>query len=194
MAAKGEIASDAGVPVVASHSFSDAWKDPDILFVPGNTLALFDQLENPRILDFLADRGTRAGWITSVCNGSLLLGASGLLHGYKAAAYWYTREYLAHFGAKPVADRVVIDRNRATGGGMTAGIDFGLTMLGHLVDNTHGQLAELIFEYAPEPPYGTGRPELASEETRQTALSIVANLMPVERIAKLKARAAPRTL
>jgi cyclohexyl-isocyanide hydratase len=190
---KGDVASDGGVTIRATHDFSDAWRDPDILFVPGNTLALFGQLEDDRTLDFLASRGSRAGWVASVCNGSLLLGAAGLLHGYKAASYWYTREYLAHFGAQPVADRFVIDRNRATGGGMTAGIDFGLSILGHLMGEDAGRVFELLFEYAPQPPFGTGRPELAPEATLQTARGLCRQLMPVERIKDLKVRPAPVT-
>ncbi len=188
---KGAVDSDGGVSVNATHDFSNAWINPDILFVPGNTVSLFAQLEDERTIDFVADRGGRAKWVTSVCNGSLLLGAAGLLHGYAAASYWYTREYLSHFGAIPTADRVVIDRNRVTGGGMTAGLDFGLTMLGHLLGEPMGRVSELLFEYAPQPPYGTGRPELAPAETLQTALGIVGKLMPVERIQSLKVRPAP---
>ncbi len=127
---KGIVDSDAGVSVQATEDFGSCWKDPDILFVPGNSIHLFKQLQDDRTIDFIADVGSRAKWITSVCNGSLLLGAAGLLKGYKAASYWYTREHLSLFGAIPTDARYVIDRNRATGGGMTAGIDFGLAMVG----------------------------------------------------------------
>ena len=112
---KGVVASDAGVDVHATEDFQSCWKDPDILFVPGNTLALFKQLQDDRTLDFIADIGSRATWVTSVCSGSLLLGAAGLLKGYKAASHWYTREQLSLFGAIPTDARYVIDRNRATG-------------------------------------------------------------------------------
>ena len=98
---KGIVASDAGVNVQATEDFHGGWKDPDILFVPGNTLGLFKQLEDDRTLDFLADVGSRAAWVTSVCTGSLSLGAAGSLKGYRAASHWYTREQLSLFGAIP---------------------------------------------------------------------------------------------
>ncbi|MFC3227511.1 DJ-1/PfpI family protein [Marinibaculum pumilum] len=188
---KGPVPSDAGVTVLASHGLEDCWQDPDILFVPGNTKALFAQLEDDRTLDFVADRGARAGWVTSVCNGSLLLGAAGLLQGYRAASYWYARESLALFGAIPTDARVVIDRNRATGGGMTAGVDFGIAMIGQIMGEEAGRLFELLFEYAPEPPFGTGRPELAPAETLAAARGQLAELMPLERLQAVRDRRQP---
>src|ERR1700724_2586209 len=124
----------------------------NILFVPGNSLGLFKLLQDDRTLDFIADIGSRATWVTSVCSGSLLLGAAGLLKGYKAASHWYTREQLSLFGAIPTDARYVIDRNRATGGGMTAGVDFGLAMAGQILGEPAGRTFELLFEYAPQPP------------------------------------------
>ena len=179
---KGVVASDAGVDVHASEDFQSCWKDPDILFVPGNTLALFRQLQDDRTLDFLSDLGSRATWVTSVCNGSLLLGAAGLLKGYKAASYWYTREQLRLFGAIPTDARYVIDRNRATGGGMTAGVDFGLAMVGQILGEPAGRIFELLFEYAPQPPFGTGRPELADPETLAAATETLKGLMPIHEL------------
>jgi cyclohexyl-isocyanide hydratase len=176
---RGPVSTDAGASVTATHTFADAASDVDILFVPGNTKALFATLNDRETLEFVADRGSRAGWVTSVCNGSLLLGCAGLLEGYQAASYWYSRDLLRNYGATPKADRVVIDRNRATGGGMTAGLDFGLTLLGHLAGQDIGRLAELLFEYAPAPPHGTGRPELADAETLGRATEILADLMPL---------------
>ena len=180
--ATGEVASDAGVSVNASQTFETAWSDPDILFIPGNTKALFSLLSDDETLRFVADRGARAKWVTSACNGSLLLGAAGLLDGYKAASYWYTHDSLAQLGAIPTSERVVIDRNRVTGGGMTAGIDFGLTLLGLIDGEQKGKLGELLFEYAPEPPFACGRPELADEQTVAIARQILATLMPLEAI------------
>ncbi|KQU86409.1 hypothetical protein ASD00_31470 [Ensifer sp. Root31] len=182
---KGPIRSDAGVTIEATHDFEDCWENPDILFVPGNTKALFAQLEDKKTIDFIADRGQRAQWVTSVCNGSLLLAAAGLLRGYKAASYWFTREHLALFGATPTDARWVIDRNRATGGGMTAGVDFGLAMVSHIVGVEHGRLVELIFEYAPQPPHGTGRPELADSTTLSKALEILPGHMAIERLPEI---------
>jgi len=174
----GPVPSDAGVTVSATHSFDDCWDAPDILFVPGNTKALFALLEDEATKAFLARIGAKAGWVTSVCNGSLLLAASGLLDGYEAGCYWYARDKLADLGAIPNRARVVIDRNRATGGGMTAGLDFGLRMVGEIAGPEMGAMAELLFEYAPEPPYGTGRPELCDAELVARARGILADLMP----------------
>jgi cyclohexyl-isocyanide hydratase len=185
---KGVIDSDAGVSVQATDDFGSCWKDPDILFVPGNTVSLFKLLQDDRTLDIIANLGSRAKWITSVCNGSLLLGAAGLLKGYKAASYWYTREYLSLFVAIPTDARCVIDRNRATGGGMTAGIDFGLAMVGQIAGEATGRVAELSFEYAPQPPFGTGRPELADPATLAQTTEIVKHLMPVEQLEGVRAR------
>jgi cyclohexyl-isocyanide hydratase len=186
--AKGDVESDAGASVRATEDFRSCWKDPDILFVPGNTLSLFKQLQDDQTLDFIADVGSRAKWVTSVCNGSLLLGAAGLLKGYQAASYWYTRDHLRLFGAIPTDARYVIDRNRATGGGMTAGIDFGLAMVGHIAGEPVGRVAELCFEYAPKPPFGTGRPEIADPATLAQATEIVKQLMPVHELEGVRTR------
>lgn len=172
---RGPVPSDAGAVVTATHTFADAWDDVDVLFVPGNSTALYRLLHDRPTAEFLADRGSRAGWVTSVCNGSLLLGTAGLLNGYEAASHWYTRDLLTRYGAVPKAERVVIDRNRVTGGGMTAGIDFGLTLLGTIVGPELGRVAELLFEYAPQPPFGTGRPELADAATLESARTLLAD-------------------
>ena len=185
---KGLVGSDAGVQVTATEDFGSCWTDPDILFVPGNAVSLFKQLQDDRTLDFVAKVGSKAKWVTSVCNGSLLLGAAGLLKGYKAASYWYTRDHLSLFGAMPVDARYVIDRNRATGGGMTAGVDFGIAMIGQIMGEAAGRLFELLFEYAPKPPYGTGRPEMADPTTLANGTATVAKLMPVEQLPAVKAR------
>ena len=145
-------------------------------------------MQDDRTLDFIADVGSRAKWITSVCNGSLLLGAAGLLKGYKAASYWYTREHLGLFDAIPTDARYVIDRNRATGGGMTAGVDFGLAMVGHIAGEPVGRVVELSFEYVPQPPFGTGRPELADPATLAKTMEVLKHLMPVHELEGVRAR------
>ena len=107
----------------------------------------------------------KAKWVTSVCTGSLILGAAGLLNGYRAATYWSARDQLAQFGAIRSDERVCIDRNRMTGGGITSGIDFGIAVAAHWAGDQTGKLIELMMEYAPQPPFGTGRPDLADSET-----------------------------
>lgn len=100
----------------ATHTFDDAWDDVHVLFAPETAPPCSGFSTTARPPSFLADRGSRSGWVTSVCNGSLLLGTAGLLNGYEAASHWYTRHLLARYGAVPKAERVVIDRNRVTGG------------------------------------------------------------------------------
>ena len=131
------------------------------------------------MLDAMARIGGHAKWVTSVCTGSLLLGAAGLIKGYRSACYWYARPHLATFGAIPDDARVVIDRNRASGGGVTSGIDFALAMVAQWSNVESGKLSELLVEYAPQPPFEVGRPELASPETLSTAESILRQEMPV---------------
>ena len=100
---------------------------------------------------------------------ALLLGAAGLLRGYRAAVHWGAREALSQFGAEPSDERVCVDRNRLTGGGITAGVDFGITVAGKWAGEGMGRVIELIMEYAPQPPYGSGRPELADAQTLAAA-------------------------
>jgi cyclohexyl-isocyanide hydratase len=185
---KGPVVSDCAVPVVATHDFEGASADPDILLVGGGGKPTFDLLEDEETLAFLADRGARARWVTSVCTGSLVLGAAGLLRGYRSACYWYVRDKLAAFGAIPSPERVVIDRNRASGGGVTAGIDFGIRMVGILAGDPLGRAAELLLEYAPAPPYGTGRPENADPETLAMTRAILSEGMQDEVISRAAER------
>lgn len=174
----GPVPTDIGLTINATHDFNTCFQEPDVLLVPGGARGLFDALQDDNLIEHIARLGAKADWVTSVCNGSLLLGAAGLLRDYKAACYWYSRDYLRHFGAEPVNARVVIDRNRATGGGMTAGIDFGLSMVGHWAGETAGQVAELVMEYAPQPPFGVGLPELAPPNVLAIANQILADDMP----------------
>jgi cyclohexyl-isocyanide hydratase len=161
----GPVPTDCGLTVYATNSFDDAWTDPDVLFVGGGAKPTLDLLGNSAAIAFLADRGSRARWVCSVCTGSLLLGAAGLLRGYRAAVHWGAREALSQFGAEPSDERICFDRNRLTGGGITAGVDFGIAVAGHWAGEGMGRVIELIMEYAPQPPYGSGRPELADPQT-----------------------------
>lgn len=174
---KGPVTTDCGLPVVATHDFSDAATDPDVLFVGGGAYATLALLVQQDVLAFVAARGAAAKWVTSVCTGSLILGAAGLLRGYRAACHWGAREQLTNFGAIPSDERVCIDRNRMSGGGITSGIDFGLTVAGQWAGADTGRMLELIMEYAPEPPFGTGRPELADVATRARANALLAEAM-----------------
>lgn len=173
----GAVPTDCGLSVQATHSFEDAWTDPDVLLVGGGAKPTLDLLGDSAALAFVADRGSRARWVCSVCTGSLVLGAAGLLRGYRAAVHWGAREALTQFGAEPSSERVCMDRNRLTGGGITAGVDFGITVAGHWAGESTGRLIELIMEYAPQPPYGAGRPDLADPQTLAAARAAMQQAM-----------------
>jgi cyclohexyl-isocyanide hydratase len=132
----------------------------DMLFIGGG-IGVAPVMEDKEILDFLRERAPSAKWITSVCTGALVLGAAGLLRGYKATTHWTSMEILGLLGAEPVNERVVIDRNRITGGGVTAGIDFGLIVANQLWGLETAQLLQLGAEYDPHPPFNSGSPSTA---------------------------------
>jgi cyclohexyl-isocyanide hydratase len=105
-----------------------------------------------------------ASHVTSVCTGSLILAAAGLLEGYRATSHWLWRDYLELFGAIPTDARIVRDRNRLTGGGVTAGLDFGLALLAELKGEERARLTQLGAEYDPDPPFDSGSPTAAGPE------------------------------
>lgn len=115
-------------------------------------------------LRFLADQGSRAGHVTSVCTGSLILAAAGLLQGYKATTHWATYDALGALGVEVVRERVVVDRNRVSGGGVTAGIDFGLVLLAQMRGDEAAKMVQLMIEYDPAPPFNCGTPDAAGPE------------------------------
>ena len=173
----GRVTTDCGLSVESTHTFEDAWSDPHVLMVGGGAKPTLDLLADSAAIRFLADRGSRARWVCSVCTGALLLGAAGLLRGYRAAVHWGARDALSQFGAEPSDERVCIDRNRLTGAGITAGVDFGIAVAGHWAGDDTGRLIELIMEYAPKPPYGTGRPDLADVQTLASARAAMQQAM-----------------
>lgn len=153
-----------GVPIQPTATFSECPKDLDILFVPGGLEGGTAIMNDAEVIGFLQDRGGRAKYVTSVCTGSLVLGAAGLLRGYRAASHWTVRDLLPLLGAEPVAQRVVEDRNRITGGGVTAGIDFGFYVAAKLRDEQYAKMLQLAIEYDPQPPFQAGSPEGAGPE------------------------------
>lgn len=158
----GVVTSDSGLGMVATTGFAEC-PPLDLIFVPGGSgqIAL---MEDREVLDFVAARGAEARWVTSVCTGALVLGAAGLLRGYRAATHWAFQSLLTVFGAEPVDERVVIDRNRITAGGVTAGIDFGLRVMAEVAGVEVAQATELYLEYDPAPPFGCGHPRIAPPE------------------------------
>ncbi|MGZ8360167.1 MAG: DJ-1/PfpI family protein [Allosphingosinicella sp.] len=156
------VPTDAGFSVVPTATFGDV-AEADILCVPGG-ISCVDVMEDEEALAWVRGVGERATWVTSVCTGSLILAAAGLLDGYRAACHWAWRDHLRLFGAEPVAERVVFDRNRVTGGGVTAGIDFALALTAAVRGEPHARLIQLALEYDPSPPFDSGSPERASSE------------------------------
>ncbi|MBK6853288.1 MAG: DJ-1/PfpI family protein [Burkholderiales bacterium] len=158
------VTSDTGLVLVPSVTLADCPKDLDVLFVPGGGEGTLAAMRDDALLAFVADRGSRARWVTSVCTGSLVLGAAGLLKGYRATSHWVARDLLAEAGATPVDARVVRDRNRLTGAGVSAGLDLGLTLVEILRDRLYAQSVQLLAEYAPQPPLNAGTPTNAPPE------------------------------
>lgn len=155
------VISGEGMAILPTHRQQDCPAAPDILFVPGGTDGTVQAMKNPDFIDFIKTRGQKAKYLTSVCTGSLLLGKAGLLLGRKATSHWVTLELLPEFGAIPVAERVVWDGNLVTGGGVTAGIDFGLQMVAALRGRQYAEALQLQAEYNPLPPFSSGTPESA---------------------------------
>lgn len=158
------VVSDTKLTFVPSATFETCPKDLDIICVPGGTSGTLAAMEDEATIAFLKDRGSRAKFVTSVCTGALVLGAAGLLRGYKATSHWVARDMLRDFGAEPVDARVVRDRNRITGAGVTAGLDFGLGLVGALRDQRYAEAVQLLAEYEPEPPFNSGTPAKASKQ------------------------------
>ena len=121
------VQTDSGFALLPTATIDEVGQ-ADILCVPGG-FGCVDMMQDDEVLEWVRGVGERAQWVTSVCTGSLILGAAGLLNGYRATSHWAWRDYLKLFGAEPVAERVVFDRNRVTGGGVTAGIDFALALM-----------------------------------------------------------------
>ena len=156
------VPSDSVLTLTPTTTFADC-PPCDVICVPGGA-GTDDMVNDEEVLAFLRKQAESAKYITSVCTGSLVLGAAGLLRGYRAATHWAARDYLAGFGTIASNERVCVDRNRITGGGVTAGIDFALTLVSHLVDRKTAEAIQLRLEYNPAPPFNAGSPETAPKE------------------------------
>ena len=156
------VPTDVGFSINPTTSFADC-PQLDVLCVPGGfgVEALF---EDDETLSFLRRQAADARYVTSVCNGSLVLGVAGLLRGYRSACHWMWLPLLERFGAEPVAERIVRDRNRISGGGVTAGIDFGFALAAELAGEEAARTIQLALEYDPQPPFDAGSPQGAGPE------------------------------
>ncbi len=156
---QGPVKADTGMQIVADTTF-DACPQLDIVCVPGGP-GQMDVMDDAEVLDFLRQQAKTAQYITSVCTGSLLLGAAGLLDGYKATTHWAAIDLLAAYGATYEKGRVVRDGNRVTAAGVSAGIDFALSLVAELKGEDFAKTLQLAIEYDPHPPFQSGHPECA---------------------------------
>jgi len=164
------IVMDDGMVITPDTTFENC-PTLDVISVGGGLgqMAIVDDSE---VLNFFRKQGSTAKFITSVCGGSEFLAKAGLLEGYRAATHWMMREQLEKLGVEVGTERVVIDRNRMTGGGVTAGIDFGLTLAAILCGEENAKIAQLMIEYNPAPPFDVGSPEKAGPELVRKAMLI----------------------
>jgi cyclohexyl-isocyanide hydratase len=139
----------------------------DLVCVPGGP-GQVPLMTDPEVLGFLRRQAAACRWVTSVCTGSLVLGAAGLLRGYRATSHWLSLDQLALLGAEPVAERIVMDRNRITGAGVTSGIDFALFVAAQLCGEAQAKEIQLSIEYDPAPPFAGGSPRSADPAVVET--------------------------
>ena len=170
------IPTDAGFSILPTTTMVEA-PQLDVICIPGGS-GQFDFMDDDDVLGFVRRQGEQAKYVTSVCTGSLMLGRAGLLDGYEAGCHWAFRHLLKDYGATPVNKRVVRDRNRLTGGGVTAGIDFGLTLAAEIAGEAFARSLELTLEYNPEPPFKCGSPELAGPEMEAAVRSRIKGMFP----------------
>lgn len=170
------VPSDCGLSLVPTASFAEA-PTLDLLCVPGG-FGVAQALADAETLDFLRAAAERAQWITSVCTGAFLLGAVGLLRGRRATTHWAYHPLLARVGATPVRERVVRDGNVVTGGGVTAGIDFALTLAAEIAGDEVAQAIQLGLEYDPAPPFDAGAPGRAPAAPREAMERRYAESLP----------------
>ncbi|MFD9324250.1 DJ-1/PfpI family protein [Streptomyces sp. NPDC060065] len=156
----GPVRTDTGNLALTADKTLAEVEHPDIVVVPGGP-GQTPQMENQALLDWLRAADATSTWTTSVCTGSLLLAAAGLLDGRRATSHWLALDFLKQFGAEPTGERVVFDGKYVTAAGVSAGIDMGLTLLGRIAGDEHAQAVQLLTEYDPQPPYDAGSPQKA---------------------------------
>jgi cyclohexyl-isocyanide hydratase len=182
------VRTEHGLTITPTATFASL-PQADVLFVPGGR-GINDLLTDEGVLSFLSRQALFARYVTSVCTGSLVLGAAGLLPGRRAATHWTAMEMLPMLGAIPVGDRVVFDRRIATGAGVTAGIDFALSIADRMYGRETAEAIQLSMEYQPAPPFHAGHPDTAPAHVTAAYLQRIA-VRQQERFAQV-ARAAAR--
>lgn len=170
------VPTDAGFSIVPTATYGEV-PAPEIVCVPGG-IGVSSVMNDDAAIAWLRQAGATAEWVTSVCTGALILGAAGLLRGYRATTHWAWHHHLARFGAEPVQARTVVDRNRVTGGGVTAGIDFALVLIAEVAGEDVAKAIQLGFEYDPAPPFDCGSPAKAPPEMIERYAAASARRMP----------------
>ncbi|MFC3943561.1 DJ-1/PfpI family protein [Pseudomonas gingeri NCPPB 3146 = LMG 5327] len=157
------VPTDMGVTMNPTITIDDVPDHLDVLFVAGGG-GTPEIMKDQELLDFIARAGKTATYVTAICTGSVLLAMAGLLEGYRAATYWPFYEPLIALGIEPSYERVCVDRNRITGGGVTAGIDFALQVIAELKGQDAAEFTQLVLEYDPQPTMHSGNPRTARPE------------------------------
>lgn len=181
------VMASGGMKILPTTTFASC-PQLDLICVPGGA-GMNPLLNDEETLAFLRKQAKDARYVTSVCTGALVLGAAGLLKGRRAATHWMSRDMLSRFGAIPIAERVVSDGNVITGGGVTAGIDFALTVASEIFGPDAAKAIQLGIEYDPKPPFNAGSPEGAGAEIVTKAQSQAAKRQ-AERLAAVERAAA----
>lgn len=161
--------SDSGFLTFVPHYRLSDIPHPHIILIPGALTGFRSVMADKIILEWLVTAHQTSQWTTSVCSGSLILGAAGLLRGLKATTHWMAMNYLAELGAEPTAERVVQQGKIITAAGVSAGIDMALHLVKEISGEDFAQAAQLMIEYDPQPPFNSGSPRNASEATIETA-------------------------
>lgn len=161
---KNPVKAGSLIQFTPTTTFAECPKELDVLVIPGGVPGTLGLMKDKETLDFIREKEKTTRFITSVCTGSLILGAAGLLAGHKATSHWTTLDVLKEFGAIPTEARIVEDRKIITGGGVTAGIDFGLAVAAKLRNQTYAEAIQLYLEYNPQPPFNAGSPKTAGKE------------------------------
>ncbi len=157
------VPTDMGVTMNPTITIDEVPDNLDVLFVAGGG-GTPEIMKDQEFLDFIARAGATAKYVTAACTGSVILAMAGLLDGYRAATYWPFYEPLIALGVEPSYDRVCVDRNRITGGGVTAGIDFALQVIAELKGQDAAEFTQLVLEYDPQPTMNSGHPRSARPE------------------------------
>jgi transcriptional regulator GlxA family with amidase domain len=182
------VRAGSGVTVTPDVTYASCPTGLDVLFVPGGGDGTVALMRDAATREFLRHQASSARWITSVCTGSLILGAAGLLDGYRATTHWVTFDVLRLLGATPVRDRVVEDRNRMTAAGVTAGLDLALTLTARLAGENYARAEQLNIEYDPDPPFKAGTPDGAGPRITNAMRRMYGGLVSSARTAAEAAR------